>query len=803
MMRYDLKGNLSFRLIWITVLTFSSLSLAASQLTFNSNGIPTALVLNGTNRLGSNQSASGFFLRTFDGDSVTETALRSVNINGNVYTVSESGGLPRFTFRVDNHDRYVSMHLTNIEGITDRSTGLVLKIMATVDLGSLWTGNGSRSRTINTGTKAFDHMVEFDDNNNQLICMWKHLWRTDTDGRLGCFAIYDGYDSDTEVDDTLAEMWATETEIMRPDVTPWDVDAVNAWVDEYAAKFGSANNTLMLIAADNPAELYALTDIAISENIKKIYLHTATWRGEYWPRNYPLDHINTDVFPNGLADYKAYVDYLHDHGMIIYCHNVSLGIGEHDPDYIVGTVDPRLDAWCTGTLEEAADSSETTLLFRPDAGSSFPISSDAHVHCDCITWDHVRIGNEIVQVGTFYDTDKAVWRLENCVRGADGTDPASHPAGESGGGLFKGYNANYLAPYDVAKPNSLLKEMAQKYADLVNAAELDHLHFDGTEIYRTNPVCEETVIDLVYSRVNRVVDSVRVGRSGKANFELAFRRVEPWTYVFVQIPLRLDEENVRGQDWLASSRLEAHFSVADFICYGSRTIEVAHPVGGLGLTMEIINNHGLKDEMFSLLQDWRVLLPAFTTADFDYLESFLDNAPSSTHHESEDVPVLLEEDGVYKMRPYRIMGRSDGSDPLTYLKQEYGTIARRQYITTGQTLSLVNPYSAQGAEFYIRLESDNTQNLVNPVITTGSGTAIIAGTVTPGDYLFYDGSSATAIIYDNSWNIKSQPGVTLNAYIMPNGTANVSVGPASPTLDMDVQFISKGSKYTLGANSNL
>jgi hypothetical protein len=79
----------------------------------------------------------------------------------------------------------------------------------------------------------------------------------------------------------------------------------------------------------------------------------------------------------------------------------------------------------------------------------------------------------------------------------------------------------------------------------------------------------------------------------------------------------------------------------------------------------------------------------------------------------------------------------------------------------------------------------------------------VAGTVTPGDYLYYDGSSATAVIYDNAWNIDSTPSVTLNSYTMPSGTANVSVGPASPTLDLDVQFITKGSKYTLGANSNL
>ena len=142
------------------VLAVSSVGFAASQLTFDENGVPTSLVLNGTNRLHADQSSSGFFLRTLSGKSTTETALQHVEIKGNVYTVSESGGLPRFTFRVDNHPRYVSFHMLKIEGVDDWSTSLALRMNATVDLGSLWADNGKGNRTINKWTKAFDHMVE-------------------------------------------------------------------------------------------------------------------------------------------------------------------------------------------------------------------------------------------------------------------------------------------------------------------------------------------------------------------------------------------------------------------------------------------------------------------------------------------------------------------------------------------------------------------------------------------------------------------------------------------------------------------
>ena len=107
--------------------------------------------------------------------------------------------------------------------------------------------------------------------------------------------------------------------------------------------------------------------------------------------------------------------------------------------------------------------------------------------------------------------------------------------------------------------------------------------------------------------------------------------------------------------------------------------------------------------------------------------------------------------------------------------------------------------------FYIHVLASNTANLINPRITTGSGTVQVAGTVLPGQYLYYDGSSATAIIYDKSWNSVGTPTVTKNAYTMPKGTANVSVtvGASDPKPSLDVQFITKGLKHTLGANKYL
>lgn len=129
--------------------------------------------------------------------------------------------------------------MTKIEGVTDPSVSLELRVQTTVNL----------------GTKAFDHMVKCGSKGGGLTCVWDHLWRTDTDGKLGCFAIYDPGGSDFAVDDTLAEIWSSETEMVRPGISEaWTIDRVNRWVDEYALKFSPASNTMMLLEASSPTE---------------------------------------------------------------------------------------------------------------------------------------------------------------------------------------------------------------------------------------------------------------------------------------------------------------------------------------------------------------------------------------------------------------------------------------------------------------------------------------------------------------------------------------------------------------------
>ncbi|RMD82748.1 MAG: hypothetical protein D6820_03240, partial [Lentisphaerae bacterium] len=316
---------------------------------------------------------------------------------------------------------------------------------------------------------------------------------------------------------------------------------------------------------------------------------------------------------------------------------------------------------------------------------------------------------------------------------------------------------------------------------------------------------------LTYSKIQRVVDISRVGGPGISSFETAFHRTSPWTYRYVVIPLRLEKKTpkaLKKNSWLASNRLAAHFSIANCILYGSRVFTVSSYIGGEGVTMETLKGHGLTEEMFTLQTYWSALLPKMSEADFAYLKKLLKRIRRGHHYQSEDIPVLIKENGVFKIQPHRIMGRANGKDKPTYFVQEGGSMLRKQRITAGESLQLVNPYQPQPPQVYIRVTEKNTQPLVNPRIEVGNGYVQIRGSIAPHNYLFYDGTKQEAVIYDRNWNILHKVPVSGQHFVMPKGTARVCVRNSDQTnragkINLEVQFVTLGPKYTLEANKAL
>ena len=575
------------------------------------------------------------------------------------------------------------------------------------------------------------------------------------------------------------------------------------WVEHYRTNIVDLNE--VILEASSAAELYSLTDTIVFPNkARRVYLHNKTWRGEYWPKYNGQTHVNTAVFPNGESDLKAYADYLAAQGVKLRLHMVSFGIGKHDPDYVVGTVDRRLASWGSGTLERAVNASETRLLFRPDAGTKPPLLGHgiAHVHGKS-QYKYFRIGEEIIRVGRISRTEEEVWVLENCVRGHEGTDAASHSAGSETVGLFCSYGTNYVPDYDLGRTNSLMEEMVLEYTRFANNLALGHMHFDGPEIHRQLPWIERELFNFYYSQMEVPASSSRVGKAIAANFEQDFSGIRDdlsLSYFALNIDIRTDELH---NNYLASSRLETHFHVHESIMVNGRRAFFSVPMSGRGINADVMNNHGLFDEMNRLFGDWIKLAPVLHDDDVDYVDSFMWRV--GNHYQSEEALVLTTNAaGKYVWTPHHVMGRTDGSDAPFLIEQEKGTHARKQTITAGTTLTLNNPESAQALNVIIRVDHEGTASLTNPTVSLGSGGSLsVTGTVAPGQYLEYYGGS-TAQLYDNNWNLLSNLPAANSSFTVSSGANTVTVnngGGSAPTIE--TQFVVLGAEYVLKTNDNL
>ncbi|WP_372846905.1 hypothetical protein [Pontiella sp.] len=771
----------------------------ASELTFDASGQPATLVLGDVDRFAS-QASAGFHLRYFDGTSVTDTLLTDLLVSGDEVSVSHPDGLPRFTFRIDAYDRHLAIHLIGVQGIaaTDRNWGINLTLRAN-DTVRYFSLNDVAGNSYSSRYRA----------GSSIEMVWRYLWGSRYDGERGSFVLYDGTLTGDDLDAALAEIWSTQHAaglMVRPaGQASWNPNDVRAWVEAYAAQ----NNDMseVELEAGSQEELYRLTDSYVfSNHIKRVKLHTKTWRGEYWPNYNSRVHVNTNVFPAGKADLLAYSNHLRTNGVLLRLHSVSCVIGKNDPDYIVGGVDDRLASWGTGTLEKAVDASATTLRFVPDAGVSAPLLGMNIAHTGKrLYWNYFRLGNEIVKVGAFRRTDDDVWILENCTRGLGGTDSAAHGAADEMVGLHCSYNSNYIPAYDLDQTNSLMDELALEYAGFVNDLQLGHLHFDGPEIHDIYPWAIRDLFDRIYGYVDHPTTSSRVGGSISAHFEQQFSAVRDdlsYGYFPLEVGLRLEDLN---RPKLATSLLDTHFHAEDGILLNGRRVTLSCPQSGYGVSADLLAAHGLSDEVLRIFQYWLELAPVLDAADVAYIESMTKRTSGSSHYESEDVLVLgTNATGRYIFTPHRIMGRTSGEDALYHIEQEWGAVPRFQAISAGTTMALYNPYGAQQPQVVIRVVETSTA-LHDPLITVnGTGTLSVTGDIEPGEYLKFAGGSSVNV-YDNNWNFDRTLAATPTAFSVIGGTNTVTTAAGSGTgsPELNVQYITLGDVYVLESNSKL
>ncbi len=658
-----------------------------STLRFLPDGRPASLILAGEEKLDAQKPGDGFVLRIFDGIEVFEETLAQVSRDGDRLVVTNGDGIPRFTFRVVEKPRHLSLHLIRVEGMPkDRGVSLGFNARVTKPLEIV----------------ELDYMARVTSRGLNLVLNWPYLWNENPDDPFGAFAFY-AADNDADGDLALASIWAHEPLPRPAGRESWTENEVLDWVKKYAERFAGLSE--ITLSAASPEDLYYLTEQAKKADIRRIYLHTDTWRGEYWPRHRTHIDVNPAVFPGGRADLVKYARYLHENNMLLRLHNVSGGIGWHDPERIVKAVHRELASWGGGRLETAIGAKDSELNFRPDAGTAVPI----HDRRQRRLWqnmavDYVRIGDEIIRVTEFADLDQPVWRLLGCQRGQGGTQAAAHDAGTDGAGLYSPYRQN-LVP-DLNSP--FLTEIAAEYAALVNEAQLDHLHFDGREIHDHYPWGWKKFTDLVYSRVGHpTTSSTSGGVPITANFEMRFsavRAMRELDYHGVLMPMLLAGHRE------ATNMLDTHFVIQAMLRLGTRRVVLQKPEPMFGVTREILENHGKAPQVLELARQWIDLMPRFGAAEAAVVEAHTNRIESAfrmggSHYENADVLVLEKNGRDYVWVPTRVMVRESGDVPWRF-GQEHGAIAPKQYMQPGEVLKLINPYAEQVPGIIINVLSE-------------------------------------------------------------------------------------------------
>lgn len=658
--------------------------LLGSELHFAADGRPALLRFgaDGNNRVDASNPGNGFVVKVFTGSGTAEIPLESVVIRGDALIAAGPRNLPRLTFALTRNDRSVAVTLKRVEGLPAASLAAVHFDVVTA---------AADVRVI-----PLDFMTRVERRDRRLRAEFNHLWHRAADDPLGGFALYPA-GSDAEADESLLALWCGEN-LPRPAVgEPWTRARARQWLDDYHTRF--QDMTTMIIGAGSEKELYDITDLAARQGISLIYLHTDTWRGEYWPRDHSWLHVNEQVFPLGRADLRRYKDYLNSRSMKLALHTTCAGIGPFDPERIAAGVERNLASWCRGSLAGGIDAEADTITFRPAPGQDVPlavrhVANGPGLRTPVFETNYLRIGDEIVRVGGFEDTDRSVWTLRRCERGYGATKPAAHADGAEAVGLLSAYGQNFVPDND----SPLLEEMAREFAAFANDIRLDQLEYDAYEIHGSTPWGPQKFSDAVARHLDHpVVTNTSSGRPVPANVELLFSRIRDinqFGYSTVNLSLQLDGHRP------ATSLLDAWFELSSLAAKGVRRFQILKPEPMFGVTSEILATHGLVNELFEAFSLWREVAPLVTNEQWQMLRTTLQ--PFGNHMQGKDLFQVRRAAHGYDVIPTRVMLRRHGDVPWR-VGQEFGPVGPRQFCQPGEAFEVENPCAAQPAGFVIRV----------------------------------------------------------------------------------------------------
>lgn len=652
-------------------------------MTFGADGKPLSFTRgNGPNLIRQADPGPGFVLTYGSGDAATTLPLTSLESKDNHLIASAGPDTPRVTFAVTAGQTHIGFRIKNVEHVAPGDKPVL----------------GFRADFTNVCPQVvpFDYMTvsrgEWASKRCFISVSWPYLWSRGPDDPLGGFAFFIPRDDDDH-NESLLRIW-TEEPLPHPKIAgPWTLEHARQWVKEWQETF--ARGDQLTICAKKPEDLDVLIDYAKQLHVNRLYLHTDTWRGAYWVYDRDPLHVNTEVFPRGDADLKAFNDRLKANGMDAMLHTICYGFGPAGSKYVGQKTDRRLANWGRGKLEKPIGATDTTILFRPDPGVSFP-SPDSYGHW--WKFNDVLLGDEIVR-GTFTDTDQPVWTLTGCQRGPHATN---HEAGTEVIGLLKAYDQNYYP----SSMSTLCEETAREYADFFNRLGIRHHEYDGGECHADVPWGFSKWSMFVYQNTDHPVTSN--SSSGLPNaWDLVYRFKAGGRSLLERrgggnAALTLD----RGSR-LATSPIENHFTLARGAVDAGLAFAIGKPEPMFGISPEMIQGHGLAPLIAEQFMTWRKVAGSLTSEQRKqiaaaYYRDPTPNALDASHLVGTTVFAAQKTADGFEVQPFSIMVRGE-EDVAWKTVQEFGPILPRQYVRPGEPLRLENRFKRQSPHFIIRV----------------------------------------------------------------------------------------------------
>ncbi len=671
------------------------------SLEFNREGRPTCTLKkkSGDNQLLSKNPGQGFVASlTKDGEK-TESRLSKIARQGNWLVAGNES--VKIVFFVQEKPNYI-----------------------TLDLKQVIERNGTRLSTLKMEVNCenqfkawpLDIMTQVGKTGIRNSIGWNWLWEKNKQNPLGKIAI-SAAASETVEDDILLQLWVHEG-LPHPNVGhDWNEQTAREWLANWQQQFH--DQSTMIIQPANESELYALAAMAIELGIKKIYLHTDVWRGEYWPRKRSFLNVNKSVFQNGEASLVKFADYLHRHDVGIALHMVSGAIAFNDPDYVAGTPNPDLASFLNAELVDNLEAHPNSILIRPDKGSSLPEIVGRHVvgpHSYPFWMDVncFQIGNQLVVARNQRKRNDGLIELNQIsplsLVANRQTDPLSnYPRGTRVRGLLRPYAQVFTAEVD----SNLLDKITKRYAEFCNRNHINHLECDALENHQSKPWGPNKFAWKLYEQIDHPCTSNT--SSGKP---LPFH-IEYWFNSSKIVKQNRPQGGVAGGDGMslllasadrvATGPYGRHVKPTIAFTRGSQSVNLIRPVPMFGISKRLLVEHGLGNSHINEFKRWKKLL----TANKFYLNEvptrdnvYLVNHRMVSNHPALDYLLRPNENGE-KLTLERFDVMRTANSPIKWSwGQEFGPLVPKTYFVSGDGgQELNNPFPKQEPEVLIRVMS--------------------------------------------------------------------------------------------------